>query len=73
MGASSRGSRWPERVRLGGDGVAAKVMGSTFVGSRYDVMLEVGGARLKAWHEDPLAPGDRVSFSVPPQHFLVFG
>lgn len=63
----------PERVRLGGDGVAANVMGTTFVGSRYDVMLEVGGACLKAWHDGPLAPGDHMVFSVPPQHILVFG
>ncbi|HPA21332.1 MAG TPA: ABC transporter ATP-binding protein [Verrucomicrobiae bacterium] len=72
----SRGRRFgfrPERVRIGAGGVVGRIVSATFLGSRFDVVLEMGGARIKAWHGSAMRVGETARFDVPREHVLEFG
>ena len=66
----------PERVELGGAGpnaLPARVASAMFLGDRSEVRLELdGGLRVVAIAPGAavLAPGDRVSVTLPPEAFL---
>ncbi len=63
----------PERVKLTGDGIAAKVIFSAYLGSKNEVTLEVtDGTRIKAWLQDYVKEGSEVRFEVEPEHLLQF-
>lgn len=62
----------PERVRIGGDGIRARVRSAMFLGSRFAVELDAGGMTFTAWSEEAVAPGAEVRFSVAREHVMEF-
>ena len=55
----------PEDVRLGGEGIAAKVRASLYEGERYGLTLELlDGRTLRAFSRKKPVPGDTVSVTI---------
>lgn len=62
----------PEKVLCGSDGISALVKDAVFLGSRFELTLEVDGTRFRAWHPSPLKRGERIGFKVLREHVLEF-
>jgi ABC-type Fe3+/spermidine/putrescine transport system ATPase subunit len=62
----------PESARLAGDGVAAVVKRATYLGSKTELVVETAtGESLKLWTNAPVAVGETVRFSVPPEKLIL--
>jgi len=61
----------PESARLGGDGIVATVRHATYLGSKTELVVAVAtGEELKLWTTAPVAAGEAVRFSVPPEKLI---
>jgi ABC-type Fe3+/spermidine/putrescine transport system ATPase subunit len=62
----------PESARLAGEGVAAIVKRATYLGSKTELVVETAtGETLKLWTNAPVAIGETVRFSVPPEKLIL--
>ena len=62
----------PESARLAGEGVAAVVKSSTYLGSKTELVVETAtGESLKLWTSDALAVGSSVYFVVPREKLIL--
>ena len=62
----------PESAQLGGDGIAATVKQSTYLGSKAELLVVVAtGEMLKLWTSAAVAAGETVRFSVPSEKLIL--
>ena len=62
----------PESVQLTGDGVAATVRHSTYLGSKTELIVETAtGETLKLWTREAVATGATVHFQVPQERLIL--
>jgi iron(III) transport system ATP-binding protein len=61
----------PESAELSGEGIAATVKQSTYLGSKTELVVEtVTGETLKLWTRDALPPGISIRFQVAPDRLI---
>jgi iron(III) transport system ATP-binding protein len=64
----------PEHVRVASEGVTARVLFSSYLGSKNELLLETGdGEQVKAWVADYHAEGSEIRFTVAEGHLLHYG
>jgi ABC-type Fe3+/spermidine/putrescine transport system ATPase subunit len=63
----------PEQVKLANEGIAAKVVDNSFLGSASELLLETAnGEKIKCHSSQPAANGDLVHFDVERGNLLIF-
>jgi ABC-type Fe3+/spermidine/putrescine transport system ATPase subunit len=61
----------PEAASLAGDGIAAKVKGATYLGSKTELVVETAdGEILKLWTRESVSPEETVHFAVAPENLI---
>lgn len=63
----------PEHVSITPEGIPAKILFSSYLGSKNELLLETEDRQtIKAWVSDYFKEGDRIAFGVDPKHLLQY-